>query len=109
MATPTQDAATELPESTGSEAANIALKGALNLKAAAPLLSELQKARGADITIDASEVERVGAQCLQVLLSARNTWVADGFALQIEHPTEGFQESLEFLGISLSELNTQEG
>ncbi|WP_287799477.1 STAS domain-containing protein, partial [Acidiphilium sp.] len=52
----------------------------LDLKAASPLAQALLARRGGDLRIDAGAVERLGGQCLQVLLSARATWEADGHA-----------------------------
>ena len=53
-----------------AKAQPIILDSVLDLRAAAPLADEFKARRGADINIDASNVERLGAQCAQVLLSA---------------------------------------
>ena len=45
-----------------------------------PLCSSAAASRS---TIDASAVGQVGAQCVQVLLSAKRTWEADGVSLSI--------------------------
>ena len=50
----------------------------LDLRAATPLASTLLAARGAALTLDASQVASVGAQCVQVILSAKLTWRRDG-------------------------------
>ncbi|WP_072371059.1 STAS domain-containing protein [Hyphomicrobium sp. NDB2Meth4] len=75
----------------------------LDLTAAAPLAQSLLPRRGSDLTIDASKVRRVGAQCLQVLLSAEATWKADGVRLTVENPTDEFLASSELLGIQISQ------
>ena len=75
-----------------------ALPAVLDLRAAAPLAAELLSRRGKPLTIDASVVERLGGQCLQVLLSARNTWVADGQAFRIQNASAAFVASLTALG-----------
>lgn len=75
----------------------------LDLTAAAPLAQSLIPRRGSDLTIDASKVRRVGAQCLQVLLSAEATWKADGVRLTVENPTDEFLASSELLGIQISQ------
>ena len=54
------------------------LADSLDLTAAAPLAAELLAARGGPATLDASGVQRLGAQCLQVLLAARALWSSDG-------------------------------
>ncbi len=70
----------------------------LDLRAAAPLAAELLGRRGKPLTIDAAAVERLGGQCLQILLSARNTWVADGQAFSIQNASVAFTDSLAALG-----------
>jgi chemotaxis protein CheX len=77
----------------------VCLTEILDLRAAAPLAIELLLFRGADIKIDASRVERLGTQCLQVLLSAAATWRHDGATLDIVHMSPRFVEGLELLAI----------
>jgi chemotaxis protein CheX len=55
----------------------------LDLNAAEPLKAELLALRGHELTLDASAVERLGGLCLQILLSARKTWAADGVNLSL--------------------------
>src|SRR5262245_32609973 len=71
----------------------------LDLLAATPLVKSLLERRGADIVIDASSVQRVGAQCAQVLLSAAAAWNGDGHSLAIVNRSPGFAEGLQLLGI----------
>ncbi len=54
--------------------------------------------------MEAGHVQRLGAQCLQVLLAARAAWVADGQALQLRNPSEAFIAALELMGLSPEEL-----
>jgi chemotaxis protein CheX len=75
------------------------LPSVLDLPAAAPLLGEFAALRGRALTIDASAVQKVGAQCIQVLVSAQQTWARDGFALTLSNPSGAFMESLELLGV----------
>jgi anti-anti-sigma regulatory factor len=53
-------------------AASLILADCLDLTAAAPLKAQLLAARGTPLSLDASAVRRIGAQCLQVLLAARD-------------------------------------
>jgi len=76
----------------------ISLEPSLDLKSAASLLSSLRTARGADLALDASEVRRVGGQCLQVLLAARAAWHADGRAFEIRDPSSAFVEGVQLMG-----------
>lgn len=73
----------------------------LDLNAAGPLAAELLALRGADLDVDASAVGRMGAQCLQVLLSARATWGEDGFAFAIVAASPELTAVLELLGAPL--------
>jgi chemotaxis protein CheX len=77
----------------------LALPQVLDLTAAAPLTENLLSVRGQDVSIDASGVSRLGAQCLQVLLSAIATWKADGARLDFVLPSDDFVETLRRLGI----------
>jgi chemotaxis protein CheX len=61
----------------------IALPAVLDIRAAAPLQAKFLALRGQPLTLDASAVERLGGLCLQVLLSARAAWAADGQALSV--------------------------
>ncbi|QAY96807.1 hypothetical protein CWB41_14560 [Methylovirgula ligni] len=93
-----------MSEQDEHEVNTIVLDQVLGLKAAAPLAESLLAHRGADILIDAGEVERLGAQSLQVLLSAVATWHADGRGLDFAHPSEAFLESLQLFGIDPDSL-----
>ncbi len=66
----------------------VSLPEALDLRAAVPLANTLLSARGGAMRLDGSQVKSVGAQCLQVILSARQTWERDGFQLTIISPSE---------------------
>jgi len=77
----------------------LSLPSSLDLPAARPLAAALLKRRGKPITIDASAVGQVGAQCLQVLLSAKQTWQADGVSLSIVNCAERMIEDLKLVGI----------
>jgi chemotaxis protein CheX len=81
-----------------AEPALVALADILDLVAARPLASELSSLRGRPVRLDASRVERLGALCLQVLLSARLTWAADGAPLTIAGASPAFEEQVARLG-----------
>ena len=82
----------------------IDLPPVLDLVAAPGLLESFVERRGDRLCIDASRVQRLGAQCLQILLAARNAWAEDGNALDIQNPSEDFTASLELLGTSVGGL-----
>jgi chemotaxis protein CheX len=71
----------------------------LSLMAAAPLAKSLAQVRGSDVLIDASQVQHLGAQCLQVLLSAASTWSAEGALLRVVNRSAGFAAGLELMGV----------
>ncbi len=85
-------------EQAGSDLAITALPPVMDLTAAAPLAAEFMAHRGTPLMIDGSAVERLGAQCLQVLLAARNAWAADGQGFSIESPSDALAETLAALG-----------
>ena len=96
-----------LPASDSS--ALVRLSSVLDLNAASPLAAELLALRGRDVAVDASAVERLGAQCLQVLLSARRTWDADGAAFAVVSPSDDFTTTLALLGAQFDQhLNSRE-
>lgn len=69
----------------------------LDYGAAAPLRDALLSLRGQPLAIDASEVERLGALCLQVLLSAKSTWASDKCDFRIVDPSAGFLEAARLM------------
>jgi chemotaxis protein CheX len=85
---------------TEASSGPLQLPETLDLVAARPLAQMLIERRGADIVIDASSVQRVGAQCVQVLLSAASTWTADGHSLAIVNRSPGLVDGLQLLGIA---------
>jgi chemotaxis protein CheX len=82
-----------------SNAKTYLLSGVLDIKAALPLAEGLLAQRGSELVIDASRVERLGAQSLQILMSAVSTWQADGLSIEFVDPSEPFVQALELLGI----------
>ncbi len=77
----------------------IVLPEVLDIKAAISPAEGFLSMRGAEIVIDASRVERLGGQSLQILLSAVTTWHTEGLAIEFLHPSESFVEGLELFGI----------
>jgi chemotaxis protein CheX len=77
----------------------LSLPASLDLPAARPLAAALLERRGQPTTIDASAVGQIGAQCVQVLLSAKRTWEADGVSLSIVNCALRMIEDLKLIGI----------
>jgi chemotaxis protein CheX len=95
-------------EDCKSEEGRVILTSVLDLRAAAPLTEELLALRGNDLVIDASKVERIGAPCFQVLLSAVKTWAVAGHTIAIFDESPAFSESATHLGVCLSQHETNE-
>jgi chemotaxis protein CheX len=89
------------------EHAHIGLPAVLDITAAGPLANEVLTYRGKDLTVDASGVERMGAQCLQVLLSAAATWSHDGMQFEIASPSLPFTEALGTAGLVMDNLSAR--
>lgn len=82
----------------------ITLAPVLDVRAAKPLHARLLALRGDTIIVDASDVERIGAQCAAILLSAARSWDADGQEFSLVNPSDAFHKGMELLGIALTEV-----
>ena len=59
-----------------------------------------QTALNTALALDASGVDRLGGLCLQVLLSARKTWAADGQPFTVRAASDAFAAQWEAFGAS---------
>lgn len=80
--------------------AALKLPAVLDLNAAAALRNDVLARAGAPLDLDASEVERVGGLCVQVLIAAANFWRATGHALRIVNATGAFRDDVRLLGVN---------
>lgn len=80
--------------------ASLLLEDKLDVTRAKALLAALIERRGAPVTVDASAVQHMGAQCAQVLLSARRTWQDAGHEFRFAQPSEAFADGARLLGLS---------
>lgn len=76
----------------------LSLPATLDLRAAPELAASLLARRGQDVALDGSAVRHLGAQCLQILLSARQTWASDGRSFGIAGASEEFAAGAALLG-----------
>lgn len=76
----------------------------LDLIAAPGLHESFTGKRGAALAVDAGAVQRLGAQCLQVMLAARAAWAADGMPLLVENLSGEFAAALELMGVAPDDL-----
>ncbi len=73
--------------------------------AASDVLDGFKSRRGSALIVDASGVRRVGAQAMQILISATRTWQADGHTLTLENPSAELIDAAALLGLSNSDLS----
>ncbi len=83
-----------------SEVKRLLLEATLNAAAARPLAEGLLALRGRGLLVDASEVRHLGAQCLQVLESARLTWLADRSSFAIVASSDAFLDGVGLMGLA---------
>lgn len=85
---------------TSADPANIRLPDRLGLAQARALADQLLAKRGANLTVDASDVQHLGAQCAQVLVAARATWRSDARSFSIVGESAAFAEGTRLLGLA---------
>jgi chemotaxis protein CheX len=78
----------------------------LDLRAAKPLADRLLALRGSSVKLDASRVEKLGAQCVQVMISATRTWEADGSDIEVVQASPAFLAAMRVMGLSNDNLST---
>ncbi len=79
---------------------NTAEAGALKTMIAADLDRPLQ--------LDAADVSMFGAQCLQVLLAARNAWTDREIGFEVVNLPADMVASLQVFGVSPEQIGAQE-
>ncbi len=87
-------------KTSNAEGTVYALPEVLDLKAATPLAEKLMSLRGQNIVLDASKVERLGTQCVQILIAAAATWKDEMAAFSIAEPSDSFTSGLQVLGLT---------
>lgn len=85
-----------------STPAQVILPAVLDLQYAEPLRAELLGLRGQAVTIDGSAVERLGGLCLQVLLSAQQSWASDGQMLSLAPVSDAFADQWKMFGADIT-------
>lgn len=92
---------------TAKTQATMDLPPMLDITAAAQLAGDIIGHRGKDLAVSAAQVQRVGAQCLQVLLSAAATWSQDGMEFEVTDASPEFTEALETAGLGMEHLSAR--
>ena len=91
-----------------SAAKTLSLDNVLDLNAAGSLHSQLMAERGSDLVIDASAVERVGALCIQVLMSAAKTWQEEKHSLTFAQMSEALMKTMQLAGVNYDHMLAKE-
>ncbi|MGR6432051.1 STAS domain-containing protein [Rhizobium sp. PAMB 3182] len=91
-----------------SETAELKLSAVLDLNEASALHGKLMELRGKDLALDASGVERVGAQCVQVLIAGSRAWEEDKKAFVFNKVSDVFSKTLQLIGVNIDHLLAKE-
>ena len=91
-----------------SAAKTLSLDNVLDLNAAGSLHSRLMDLRGSDLVIDASSVERAGALCVQVLMSASRTWEEDKHRLTFSQMSDALTKTMQLSGVNYDHMLVKE-
>ncbi|MEL7151570.1 MAG: STAS domain-containing protein [Pseudomonadota bacterium] len=78
----------------------VSLAPKLDTAASADLRKALVDAQGDDLVLDASAVEMIGGQCLELLLTASVLWQQAGHSLTLENTSEQMTDDLSRFGIT---------
>ncbi len=92
------------PEALSVSAEPLMLPECLDSSAAADVKDKLLERRGNPLVVDASQVRRVGAQSLQILVSAARTWAADGLSYRLTNPSSEFLDTIALVGLPRQDL-----
>ncbi|PTM97670.1 STAS domain-containing protein [Mycoplana dimorpha] len=87
---------------------SLSLAPVLDLNEATALRDKLMALKGSDLSIDASAVERVGALCAQVLVSAARNWEVDKRAFSFSSASEPFLKTMQLIGVDIEHLLAKE-
>jgi chemotaxis protein CheX len=102
--TPTVGFAESVPEES---TAALILPDCLDASAAAAVKDMLLARRGNALVVDASQVRRVGAQSLQILIAAARTWQADGMSYCVTNSSSELLDTIALIGLSREDLMLQ--
>ena len=72
----------------------------LDSSGARSLMDMILARRGAALTLDASQVDVIGALAVEVLVAAGRQWQADGHTLAIANPSDRYAAACKTMGLS---------
>ncbi len=79
-------------------AAVLTLPGVMDLRAAAPLKTDIDAHKGAPLDLDASQVERLGALCAQILIAAAAAWRSGDLSFRVLNASDAFRDDVARIG-----------
>ncbi|NML74910.1 STAS domain-containing protein [Rhizobium sp. S-51] len=91
-----------------SEQKSLKLPAVLDLNEASNLKANLMSLRGGSVAIDASGVERVGAQCVQILMAGAKAWETDKKPFSFVKASDAFLKTLQLIGVNVDDLLAKE-
>jgi chemotaxis protein CheX len=100
-AAPMAEIADPAPEAIS---AALMLPDCLDASAAAAIKDMLLARRGNALVVDASQVRRVGAQSLQILIAAARTWQADGMSYCVTNSSSELLDTIALIGLPREDL-----
>jgi chemotaxis protein CheX len=80
----------------------------LDVAAVRAVREDLLGRRGTDITVDASDVERIGALGIELLIAAQRQWRKDDSALKLVGVSDTVTDAFQDLGLDATTLDTRE-
>jgi chemotaxis protein CheX len=89
-------------------AKSLSLEKVLDLNEATALHGKFMALRGSDVTVDASSVERAGAHCVQVLMSAAKTWEEEKHAFTFSRMSDALAKTMQLIGVNYDHLLAKE-
>ncbi len=91
-----------------AQSGSLKLSAVLDLNEASALHGKLMAMRGGDVVLDASDVERVGVQCVQVLVAGARAWDEDKKSFLVEKASNAFEKTMQLIGINPANLVAKE-
>lgn len=87
---------------------SLKLSAVLDLNEATALHGKLTSLRGNNIVIDASAVERCGAQCVQLIMAGAKAWEEDKKSFTFAKVSDAFQKTVQLIGVNIDHLLAKE-
>ena len=89
-------------------AKKLSLEKVLDLNEATALHGKLMALRGSDLAVDASSVERAGALCVQVLMSAAKSWEEEKHSFSFSKMSDALEKTMQLIGVNYDHLLAKE-